>query len=238
MKVVVLTTESLHHAFFVREIGMRYPLASVLLETAHSHPPFETRHEFEAVRDEYEKEVWFNNKHSRIEDFATTHNYPKINASGCVSFLKALAPDVVLVFGTSKLSEEVIAACPQGILNLHGGNPEEYRGLDSHLWAIYHGDFDNLVTTLHRVNPTLDDGDIVSMARLPIHHGMELYELRRWNTEICVRLAVQALDSFSQYGNVLSRPQNRKGRYYSSFPAALKHLCVQKFHLHSASLPQ
>ena len=47
------------------------------------------------------------------------------------------------------------------IFNLHGGDPEKYRGLDSHYWSIYHNDFKSLITTLHKVRPILDTGEIV-----------------------------------------------------------------------------
>ena len=46
-------------------------------------------------------------------------------------------------------------------INLHGGDPEKYRGLDSHLWSIYHEDWASLVSTLHVVSKDLDAGDSI-----------------------------------------------------------------------------
>ena len=81
----------------------------------------------------------------------------------------------------------MINVVPEKIFNLHGGDPQRYRGLDTHLWAIYHKDFGGLVTTLH-ILPKLDDGDIVSMGTLPVSKDMPLYALRKVNTEVCVNL--------------------------------------------------
>ena len=49
------------------------------------------------------------------------------------------------------------------IFNLHGGNPEEFRGLDSHYWSIYHNNF-NLYSCLHKLSYKLDDGDIIFLS--------------------------------------------------------------------------
>ena len=37
---------------------------------------------------------------------------------------------------------------------------EKYRGLDSHLGALWHRDYSELKTCLHQLSDTLDDGDI------------------------------------------------------------------------------
>ena len=75
------------------------------------------------------------------------------------------------------------------------GDPRQYRGLDTHLWAIYHGDFGGLVTCLHHVDLQLDTGDIVDCRPVPIARDMELHELRAANTRVCVELIRSALAS-------------------------------------------
>ncbi|WP_377806343.1 hypothetical protein ABNQ38_06625 (plasmid) [Azospirillum sp. A29] len=101
-------------------------------------------------------------------------------------------------------SPPLLSLCPGAFLNLHGGDPEDCRGFDTHLWAIYHGDFAALATTLHHVSPDLDAGDIVATLPLPLHRGMGLHQLRRSNTEICVRLVQEALAGHGSTGS--SRP--------------------------------
>ena len=115
------------------------------------------------------------------------------------------------------------------LVNLHGGNPEEYRGLDSHLWAIYHGDFDNLITVLHMVDSGLDTGDIVEREKLELVYGADIRVLRKINTEACLRLTLKALKNFEKNNQFNSKPQLRFGRYYSFMPSVLKDSCVTKF---------
>jgi methionyl-tRNA formyltransferase len=120
---------------------------------------------------------------------------------------------------------------------LHGGHPEEYRGLDSHLWAIYHEDFNNLVTTLHHVDPELDAGDVVLQEQLALTPGMELWQLRAVNTRACVRLCALALASLTQFDWLPARKQVTAGRYYSFMPAEFKAICIKKFAKYTAALP-
>lgn len=235
MRLLILTTETPHHAYFVREIQARRPVTLVMVETRTLTPPFETAHPFEAERDEYERRLWFDGADPQLADLAPTETFHSINNDG-LRRLRNLKPDVVVVFGTGRLSPQVIATCPDGMVNLHGGDPEEYRGLDTHLWAVYHGDFGGLVATLHRVAPDLDDGDIVCRRLVPLQKGMKLFELRRRNTEVCVALTEKALADFDQ-GAWKSTPQTRKGRYYSFMPSVLKELCVPKFEKHTENLP-
>ena len=133
-----------------------------------------------------------------------------------------ISPDIIIVFGTSRLRKGVIDVLPNAIYNLHGGDPQHYRGLDSHLWAIYHRDFDGLETTLHQLNGELDDGAIVAKRSLQITKGMKLHELRSANTEACVELVTDALHFYSKTGRIDSCTQKKKGRYYSFMPAVLK----------------
>src|SRR5262249_30235149 len=104
-----------------------------------------------------------------------------------------------------------------------------YRGLDTHLWTIYHEDFANLVTTLHHLDADLDTGDIVVQSALPLAKGMHLHELRAVNTRTCVDLTATALGALHRLGTMPRRKQFGRGRYYSFMPAVLKPLCVQRF---------
>ncbi|MBN2141010.1 MAG: hypothetical protein JW718_08395 [Desulfovibrionaceae bacterium] len=229
MNIALLTTQTLHHTYFLRELDKAFPVAATLVETIGPKFPFKTAHPFEAERDEYEAEVWFNGARPGLSEFSMAREFPTVNSPQAVRLIKELRPDVVVVFGAGRLSAEVLAACPRATVNLHGGDPEQYRGLDSHLWAIYHNDFGDLASTLHMINERLDDGDIVLQADLPLVRGMGLHELRRVNTETCLRLALAALDMFSRFGSFISRRQRAAGRYYSAMPAELKEICKRKF---------
>ena len=47
-----------------------------------------------------------------------------------------------------------------GMLNIHKGLTQYYRGLDSEYWPIFFNEFDKLGTTIHKIDNNLDTGDI------------------------------------------------------------------------------
>ena len=229
MRLTVLTTETLHHAYFLHELGKRFDISAVVIETRTAKPVFEISHPFESAREDFERDICFAGRGIRISDFAETFYVESVNDRKTVALLNRMSPDVIVVFGTGIVRPPVIQAAPGRILNLHGGDPEYYRGLDSHLWAIYHQDFAALVTSLHHVNAELDDGDIILQSPIKIPHGAGLHELRYHNTNVCIELTIAALSMYADLGNFLSRPQRKRGRYYSYMPACLKDICVEKF---------
>tara|TARA_B100001250_G_C19769904_1_gene776612 strand:- start:462 stop:1169 length:708 start_codon:yes stop_codon:yes gene_type:complete len=235
MKILILTTQTIHHAYFVDEIRKIYPETVSFIETKTLSSAFEIAVEFETRRDEYEKELWYNGFEPQITDLTETYVIRSINDKSVIEQIKRVKPDVTVVVGTGKLSKEVIETCGN-IINLHGGNPEYYRGLDSHYWAIYHGDFKNLTVTLHLLNEILDDGNIIQMGSILIQKDMELYQLRRFNVELCVKLVLSALKSYETFSEFISRPQIKKGRYYSFMPACLKKISEKKFKQYVANL--
>lgn len=124
----------------------------------------------------------------------------------------------VVTLGTPILPKSLIANGADWF-NLHGGNPEYYRGLDSHWWAIYHRDWDNIVTTLHWIDIGVDTGDICLQSAVPLKQ-----DLYRSNMEVCAALINMTLNL-----TVLPRrKQVKKGRYYSSIPEELKEVCRER----------
>ena len=229
MRVVLLTTDTTHHTYFVWKLNEVFPLQAIFLERKKTTPHFDTFHPFESLRDVYEREVLLRDFNGTISDVTDTRSFESMNDEKCVFALQAMKPDVVIVFGTGKLYMPLIRMSSVACLNLHGGNPERYRGLDTHLWAIYHDDFHDLVTTLHHVDADLDTGDIVLQSELRFEPNTQLHQMRTINTKVCINLSLISLYAFQYIGFLPSRRQVRCGRYYSFMPAVLKEVCVRKF---------
>jgi len=229
MNVVLLTTATPHHTYYAWQLNKHFPLKAIVLETEGLSPPFETAHPFEIDRDAYEKEVLLAGFGGAIDDITEVRSVRSANEPAAISALQQIAPDIILVFGTRKLKMPIVETAKVACLNLHGGNPEFYRGLDTHLWAIYHGEFEQLVTTIHYVDSRLDNGNIIFEDQLNIQASTELYQLRAINTKICVNLSLLALESLNYRGLLPNRKQVRQGRYYSFMPAVLKEECLKKF---------
>lgn len=236
MKLLILTTQTTHHAKFVQDFCADGFDVRVLLETKAPKPPFDTTHPYLLEQDRYEKSLWFGGNDLQIKDIAKTYETEDANSEITQNLIKEFQPDLVIVFGTGKILPCIIDLLPDRIVNLHGGDPEYYRGLDTHLWAIYHGEFEQLVTCLHMVAPALDTGAVVGTMSISLRKGMEIYQLRAENTACCTALVREAVQHFKNHGRLKTVPQGQKGRYYSFMPSVLKEICVQKFRRHTRDL--
>ena len=116
------------------------------------------------------------------------------------------------------------------MINSHGGDAEYYKGLDSHLWAVYHGDFDKLAVTAHLVSPELDKGDVVIKRDMNLDNVKSIGELRLENMRVCTSIIVDVLQEIGGNSTISHRKQqDTYARYYSFMPAVLKSICVKKF---------
>lgn len=235
LRVVLLTTETAHHRYYAWRVHEQVPFMAVIVEAQRVTPPFETSHPFEERRETYERETLLNGRRITFADLTATRSVNSVNDVESLEMLRALAPDILVVFGTGRLLAPVIRSAGLACLNLHGGNPEYYRGLDSHLWAIYHEDFGNLVTTLHHIDEGLDTGDLVRQSRLELASGSQLHELRAINTTACVELTRETLTEAERTGSIPAQTPSHKGRYYSFMPSTLKARCVEKFQQYMAT---
>ena len=237
MKLSILTTNTIHHSYFVQEAQKSDLEVSVIIESQNSiknsgllSRSFETEKKiFELKRDDYESQRWFRGKKIGLNNFPNVYEVDEVNSIMAIEKLKEINPELILVFGTRLIKQEMISYFKNKIFNLHGGDPEKYRGLDSHYWSIYHKDFESLVTTLHRVTPILDNGEIVLQRKIKLWPNMKLYQFRASNTELCVELFFSMLNHYKINRSLVGRSQNTKGRYYSLMPESLKQDVEVKF---------
>jgi methionyl-tRNA formyltransferase len=234
MKISVFSTQTTHHAWFVYELMKYFKDILCVLEEEALKPPFPTHHQFEHDRDQYERAVLLNNQNLKIPDLVNCIQVNKINYIEENFQFEEYKTDVIIVFGTNKINRAIINKYKGRIINLHGGDPEFYRGLDSHLWTIYHEDFINLVTTLHHLNENLDDGEIIAKKTLDLGKIDNICQLRTLNTRACFDLTINALCTYNSSGMFHSSKQQCKGRYYSFMPATLKEVCCKKFNKYIA----
>lgn len=230
-RIMVLSTDTNHHRYFLNEIrAAGISIASVIFETSSVQAPFPTGPLYEDEQDLFERQRWVGKLDLAHFDI---HEVPNVNlATGRIA---ALNPDIGVVFGSRRLTPELISCFPAGLINVHRGIAEEYRGLDSDLWAIYHGDWGNIGVTLHMVDAELDAGDIVFQKCMTLSANMRLSHVRAHTSEIAAMGMIDVLKQW-QSGALSRRRQTTKGRYYSFMPIDIKRIVHRKFNLHCESL--
>ncbi len=222
--VVLLTTKTSHHFFFINQISKISNL-TVVFENDILKPNFETSHNYEKKQISYEKKNWFKNKNIQISKDIKFIKVDNINDNKTIEFIKLNNPEIIFSFGISRLKKVFINNVKKKICNFHGGDTAFYRGLDSHLWSLYHNDLRGLKVTLHEVDKNLDSGKIIFQRLLNLKNTKELCQLRTLNTELCIKLAKKLIKN----SKTTKIKQNELGRYYSFMPKDLKNLVNIKY---------
>ena len=129
--------------------------------------------------------------------------------------------DFVIVSGADRIRGDVLSAIENKSLNVHMGIAEEYRGLDSNLWAWYHCDYRNIGVSLHKLDSSLDTGDLLQVERIKITDQTKVWELRYQESVLAVKLISKTLKDVAIH-KVILRTQKCIGRYYSFMPFVIK----------------
>lgn len=95
------------------------------------------------------------------------HYVPDIHAQGVLERVRALQPDLGLVYGSPILRPELFEIPRLGTLGIHHGKVPEYRGKKTTFWAMYNGEATAGVT-IQKIETGLDRGAVVKEAEVPI----------------------------------------------------------------------
>ena len=224
MKVLILTTNTLHHTYFVNKFKSKYKNTFVICESKKIKFRYKTFHKFEKKRDEFEKKIWFNNTNISLKNQKKVKFVSDINKLNYKKF-KFNDYKIIFVFGIGIISKDLLKKINCTILNFHGGDPEKYRGLDSHLWAILDKKYNQLFVTLHKLEVGIDTGDILFKKKIVLKKNMQLFQLRKINTEICLDFALKTLDRLLKNKKLIYKKQKKVGKYFSAMSAYNKNKC-------------
>jgi len=227
-KIAILTTDTLHHRYFVNKlIDNDLVFEACFLETAHVSPDFAVGPLFEDAQDEYENDNFFRNTNREL-DRVRTINVSTLNSQEAMEEIKSIDFDFGIVFGAGRIHKETIKLFKDGLINVHRGISQDYRGLDSELWASYSKDYDNIGVTIHRVERGLDTGDIASQGKIKLAKNMKLYQLRYYGTLLATEMVAEAIRDYIK-GNLQFYTQEKPGKYYSFMPLDLKKVAQTNF---------
>ena len=224
--IALFTTSTTHHIFFENQIFKYYNKIISVCETTSIKPKFRTDILFEKKRDEFEKKFFFKNNKKKF--LSTDYKVKNINETKVLNILEKNNIKYIIVFGTRKINKKIIKKYKNRIFNLHGGNPEEFRGLDSHYWSIYHNNF-KLYSCLHRLNNKLDDGEIIFLKKINLNKIFDIYKLRSANTICCISMIKKLIKFIINKEQIPCTKQKKIGRYYSFMPKELKKIIEKKF---------
>lgn len=129
------------------------------------------------------------------------------NAPDCIALLKKLAPDVIVVYGTAIIREQVVEQARIITLNMHTGLSPWYRGDSTLFWPVYYNQKDKLGVTVHQLAPTVDGGDIAYTGLVEYSVGDDEAAIFAKGVRIGTALYLQAVDE-ALAGTLTLHPQD------------------------------
>ena len=161
-------------------------------------------------------EIQLQRKIARISD--RIHCVSDIHAQEVLERVRALGPDLGLIYGGPILRPTLFQIPRLGTLGIHHGKVPEYRGKKTTFWAIFNGE-QSAGVTIQRVNAGLDSGDIVKKGEVPVGRR-SLREVWSDLEQLGFELYIEAIVAVKR-GTAQSQPQaGKKGKLYKDPKAA------------------
>ena len=235
MNLVIFSTPSKHHTYFINKLEPYFNIQRVFYETRVLTKDYPIGPFLQEEQDAFE-DRFFDKEFGGVNSFASekmkdnTRTVETVNLQAVQRDMMELAPDLVITFGVGLVKPEIYNIPKWGTVNVHRGWIQKYRGLDSDLWAIYNRRLDEIGVTLHYVNERFDTGGILAQELVPIEESDQIFHLRYKTTVVATRLMLKLLKKFHFIGNKLEvSEQEALGKYYSAMPLKNKFECLKYF---------
>lgn len=144
-----------------------------------------------------------------------------LNSVDGLALIDAFAPELIVTIRYGYiLRAAAISRPPFGVMNLHSGVLPQYRGILSTLYAITQGEADVGCTLHWIVDPSIDSGPIIAIARRPVEKGYSLLWHIMSLYPLGVPLIVEAVRRLTSGEPLPSHPQEPGSGTYRSTPTA------------------
>ncbi len=229
MRIALLATESPPALRCADSLASAYNLCGILVRTAAPAVPFATAHHLDDDQAAFETDAWFGGNSPALADIAPVHAVPDMIGDEAASVLKNLKPDAVICLNAGPVGGAIIDMMKTRALVLHPGNPQNYRGEDTHLWAVYHGDESHLECIVQHAALEPNSGSVLASTPLVIPPDMPLAGMRRAITDGYIVGMGKVLTFFDGGGMLSVTRLQQLGKLYTPMPAVLKDYCLSQF---------
>jgi len=254
---VILTTDTLHHRYFVNRIARTVPPIVVLerrttpqwkaywrafrreisLAALVENPYlYRAYRRFHRLQDEFERDAFFRGVPADFTGAADLIHTDTVNSTACLQLVDSARPSLIVSFGTGLIGRELLGR-PGLKINVHRGILPRYRGLDSDLWACWFRDFSRIGTSIHLLDAALDTGAVVEQQRLALTAGMRIHHLRHHTTLLAADIVERVIGTLGHSSHIETTPQDAsRGSYYSYIPPIRRALAIRRFNKHVRGL--
>ncbi len=129
------------------------------------------------------------------------HFVANIHAQKVLEQVRALNPDLGLIYGSPILKPELFEIPGLGTLGIHHGKVPEYRGNKTTFWAMYNGERVAGVT-IQKVNKGLDTGSIVKTGEVSTQgraYQAVVHELETLGLDLYMQAILEVKHGMAEY---------------------------------------
>ncbi|KPK96509.1 MAG: formyl transferase [Omnitrophica WOR_2 bacterium SM23_72] len=142
-----------------------------------------------------------------------------INEESFINQWKERNIDVIVSIAAPQIFKKRLIDLPSwGCINIHHAKLPDYRGMMPNFWQMYHSE-QNAGITVHRINPKIDEGEIILQKEVPIKEKFTLDDLIKYSKKIGAQCIIETL-GLIQNNKVNYLPNDNAKSSYFSFPRA------------------
>lgn len=186
MNLLLLTSTSLRHRYLAHQLSEHFELELVIAEAKSE--------KIEATSTLPEEDAEFMARHFQLradserEFFGVFEHFPEevpllelphgeINALATSELIENIAPDFIVLFGSSILKNSLMDSYKGRIINLHLGLSPYYTGSATNLFPYYYNDPESIGATIHLASEKVDEGAILHQLRPDMEVGDDLHQI-------------------------------------------------------------
>lgn len=142
-----------------------------------------------------------------------------INSKESLQYLSSLNLDIVFSVAASQIFKKDVLNIPKiGCFNIHTSKLPKNRGMMPNFWSLYNYESDpTSAVTIHKMNETLDDGEILLQKYFDLNPKESLDSLIRRTKKLSVVTFLQAMEILGK-GKINFIVNDSKFATYNTFP--------------------
>ena len=205
--ILLITGPDQRHQYYINHLNNNFDIAGIIIEN--SNYPDEVSPILEEQlawdwfftrRNEYEAKHFKDSKklQPRNNPLVTTIPNASLNSKETIKIINSIDPDLIAIFGSSILGNQLIERYPKCIINLHIGLSNEYRGSSCNFWPIYERRVDLLGATIIRINAGIDSGEILVQNTIHLELDDDEQTLAGKTVKLGVDLMIQTIKKWKE----------------------------------------
>lgn len=169
MKILIITSNSIRHKYFANKIYENFKDCLIFSENRTIDYKIDSKNTY-LIKKHFDDRLlteknFFNGNNEFLGNYLSLKN-GEINSPKIIKKIKKFMPDIIVVFGSSILKDEIIRLVPKGkFLNMHLGISPYYRGSGTNFWPFVNNELEFVGATILYIDSGIDTGDIITHVR-------------------------------------------------------------------------